>query len=101
MAGTVPVGSGSGRGVRHRLEAGIVYGLELVVRLLPLPAVRSVGAMLGRLVYYLDGFHRRIALTNLELALPSKPNPPTLPEAASRAVRPLLSLANRFAPLSV
>ena len=73
MAGTVPVGSGFGRRVRHRLEAGIVYGLELVVRLMPLPAVRAAGAMLGRLVYYLDGFHRRIALTNLELAMPSKP----------------------------
>ena len=29
--------------------------------------------MLGRLVFHLDGFHRRIALSNLALAMPSKP----------------------------
>ncbi|HEX6323162.1 MAG TPA: hypothetical protein VFZ36_05500, partial [Vicinamibacterales bacterium] len=61
------------RSLRHRLEAAIVSALTLVVRLLPLPAVRSLGAMIGRLVYHLDPFHRRIAMTNLALALPSKP----------------------------
>jgi KDO2-lipid IV(A) lauroyltransferase len=45
----------------------------MIVWLLPLPAVRAAGAMLGRVVYYVDGFHRRIALSNLAMALPSKP----------------------------
>ncbi len=51
----------------------MISGLTLFVRLLPVPAVRTAGAMLGNLVYYLDTFHRRIALANLALALPAKP----------------------------
>jgi len=60
------------RSLRHRLESWMVYGLATVVRLLPVPAVRSLGAMIGGVVYHLDGFHRRIALANVALALPSK-----------------------------
>ena len=51
----------------------MIHGLSAFVRLLPVPAVRAAGAMLGRFVYVVDGFHRRIALTNIGLALPSKP----------------------------
>ena len=51
----------------------VVRGLSGLVRLLPLPAVRALGAALGRAVYALDGFHRRIALANIAMALPSKP----------------------------
>lgn len=51
----------------------MVHGLTLIVRLLPVPAVRATGAMLGRLVHGIDGFHRRIALQNIGMALPSKP----------------------------
>jgi KDO2-lipid IV(A) lauroyltransferase len=40
---------------------------------MPMPAVRAAGAALGQLVYMLDGFHRRIAMTNMAMALPSKP----------------------------
>jgi Kdo2-lipid IVA lauroyltransferase/acyltransferase len=61
------------RTIRYRVEAMLVHGLSAVVRVLPLPAVRSAGAALGRLVYTLDGFHRRLALTNIGRALPSKP----------------------------
>jgi KDO2-lipid IV(A) lauroyltransferase len=61
------------RTIRYRVEAMLVYGLAAVVRVLPLPAVRSAGAALGRLVYSLDGFHRRLALMNISKALPSKP----------------------------
>jgi KDO2-lipid IV(A) lauroyltransferase len=64
--------SGIGRTARYRLEALMVGGLALVVRLLPLPTVRAAGAALGRFVYAMDGFHRRIAMTNLAMALPSK-----------------------------
>jgi KDO2-lipid IV(A) lauroyltransferase len=64
---------GVGRLIRFRVEALIVRGLTIVVRLLPVPAVRSAGAALGRFVYAIDGFHRRLALSNMAMALPSKP----------------------------
>ena len=73
MAAAAPVGPGFRRAVRYRLEAIAVFGLTAVVRLLPVQSVRAVGAALGRVVYALDGFHRRIALTNIAMALPSKP----------------------------
>ena len=58
--------------MRHWLEAVLVRGITVIVRVLPLPAVRAAGAALGRMVYVVDGFHRRIALTNIARALPSK-----------------------------
>jgi KDO2-lipid IV(A) lauroyltransferase len=51
----------------------MVRGLSAFLRLLPLGGVRALGAMLGRLMYSVDGFHRRLAMTNIGLALPSKP----------------------------
>ena len=59
--------------VRHRVEAAIVRAVEAIVRPMPMPAVRSAGAALGRFVYLVDGFHRRIAMANIARALPSKP----------------------------
>ena len=73
MAAAAPVTASLGRRARHRIESAIVFGLSAVVSVLPVPAVRSLGALIGAVVYYLDGFHRRIALENLRLALPSKP----------------------------
>jgi KDO2-lipid IV(A) lauroyltransferase len=64
---------GVNRSIRYRVEAILVHGLTAAVRVLPVTAVRSAGAMLGRLVYSVDGFHRRLALTNIGRALPSKP----------------------------
>jgi KDO2-lipid IV(A) lauroyltransferase len=58
--------------VRYRIEAALVRGLEGLVRLLPMSGVRRTGAALGRFVHTVDGFHRRIALTNIAMALPSK-----------------------------
>ena len=58
--------------MRYCLEwwlARIVYAL---VRVLPLPLVRVCGSALGRAVYCVDGFHRRIALANLAAAFPSR-----------------------------
>ena len=46
--------------------------------LLPLPAVRGVGAALGQLLYWLLRSRRRVALTNLRLCFPE------LDEAARR-----------------
>ena len=59
--------------MRHWLEFALVRAVAAVVRLLPMSAVRRCGAMLGRVVYLLDRFHRRIALENLAHAFPSKP----------------------------
>ena len=61
------------RTVRYRVETAAVHGLTAIVRLMPMPAVRATGAALGRLVYAVDGFHRRIAMSNMAMALPSKP----------------------------
>ncbi len=72
MAAATPVGPGFSRTVRYRIEAALVRGLEGLVRLLPMSAVRRTGAALGRFVHTVDGFHRRIALTNIAMALPSK-----------------------------
>jgi KDO2-lipid IV(A) lauroyltransferase len=58
--------------VRYRIEAALVRGLEGLVRLLPMSGVRRTGAALGRFVHTVDGFHRRIALANIAMALPSK-----------------------------
>ena len=42
---------------------------------LPLPALRAVGAGIGRLLFVLAGQRRRIALRNLELCFPDMPEP--------------------------
>jgi KDO2-lipid IV(A) lauroyltransferase len=58
--------------MRYRIEAALVRGLEGLVLLMPMSAVRRTGAALGRFVHAVDGFHRRIALANIARALPSK-----------------------------
>ena len=55
--------------MRFALEYLLVRAIQTAVRPLPMPAVRSCGAALGRLVHRIDAFHRRIALDNLERAL--------------------------------
>jgi KDO2-lipid IV(A) lauroyltransferase len=62
--------------VRQRLLRRIEYALVVIVagglRLLPMSGVRRCGALIGRAVYVVDRFHRRIALDNLLHAFPSK-----------------------------
>ena len=58
--------------MRYRVEAVIVHGVSAFLSVLPLRAVRALGAALGRFVYVVDGFHRRLAMANIALALPSK-----------------------------
>ena len=55
------------------LEFAAVRVVAAIVSLLPMPAVRRFGAGIGRLAYVLDRFHRRIAVTNLAAAFPSRP----------------------------
>jgi len=58
--------------VRYRVEAVIVHGVSACLSVLPMRAVRALGAALGRFMYVADGFHRRLAMANIALALPSK-----------------------------
>jgi KDO2-lipid IV(A) lauroyltransferase len=58
--------------VRYRLELALARVVGTCVRLLPMGMVRGCGGALGRAVYVVDGFHRRIALTNLASAFPTR-----------------------------
>ena len=60
------------RAVRFRLELALIRIVSAGVRVLPMPMVRVLGGALGRAVYVVDGFHRRIALTNLANAFPTR-----------------------------
>ena len=55
--------------MRFALEYALVRAIETIVRPLPMGTVRSCGAVLGRLAYRVDAFHRRTALDNLQRAL--------------------------------
>ena len=58
--------------MRYRVELWLAQVVLAGVRMLPMPAVRACGGALGHAVYFVDGFHRRIALTNLASAFPSR-----------------------------
>jgi KDO2-lipid IV(A) lauroyltransferase len=57
--------------VKHWLELQAVRALGALVMLLPMGTVRATGRGLGRLAYWLDAFHRRIAIDNLAQAFPA------------------------------
>lgn len=58
--------------MRHRLEYFGVVSLRAILGVLPHGAVRALGAGLGLLFYAVDRPHRRVALTNLAHAFPSR-----------------------------
>lgn len=58
--------------MRHRLEFLAVAYVRALVGLLPHGMVRLLGASVGLLSYALDRSHRRVALTNLAQAFPSR-----------------------------
>jgi KDO2-lipid IV(A) lauroyltransferase len=58
---------------RFHVEATLVRVVSAGVALLPMAAVRRCGHGLGRVMFWVDGFHRRIALENLAHAFPSRP----------------------------
>jgi KDO2-lipid IV(A) lauroyltransferase len=58
--------------VRFRLELALARMVTACVRVLPMALVRACGGGLGRAVYLVDGFHRRIALANLASAFPTR-----------------------------
>ena len=57
---------------RFPVEAALVRAVTAGVSLLPMSAVRAFGHGFGRCMYWVDGFHRRIALENLASAFPSR-----------------------------
>lgn len=59
--------------LRYRLETLLVRVVRVVVRLLPMPAVRALGHAIGNVAYVLDAPRRRIALENLGRAFPGRP----------------------------
>jgi KDO2-lipid IV(A) lauroyltransferase len=62
-----------GPALRLWLEFAVVRAVAACVSLLPMPAVRAAGAVLGRAAFAVDRFHRGIALDNLAHAFPSRP----------------------------
>jgi KDO2-lipid IV(A) lauroyltransferase len=61
------------KAARFRVEAALVRAVTAGVSLLPMSTVRAGGHAFGRLMFWVDGFHRRIALENLAHAFPSRP----------------------------
>ena len=57
---------------RFPVEAALVRAVTACVSLLPMSAVRALGHGFGRFIFWVDGFHRRIALENLAYAFPSR-----------------------------
>ncbi|MEN9543472.1 MAG: hypothetical protein RLZZ598_305 [Pseudomonadota bacterium] len=53
----------------------LVLALVWLLHWLPLPLLAAIGRGLGRLLWWLAGSRRRIALRNLELCLPEMPEP--------------------------
>jgi KDO2-lipid IV(A) lauroyltransferase len=58
--------------VRHQLEFLPARLIRLLVRVMPMPAVRAAGRLVGHVVYALDRSHRRVALENLAFAFPGR-----------------------------
>jgi KDO2-lipid IV(A) lauroyltransferase len=58
--------------LQHRVEYAAVMSVRAAVKPLPMTAVLAAGTLLGRLFYAVDAAHRRLALSNLEAAFPSR-----------------------------
>ncbi len=57
---------------RHRLEHRAVLSVMVFVRLLPMRVVLAAGSLLGYAFYVIDRGHRRLAMSNLASAFPSR-----------------------------
>jgi Kdo2-lipid IVA lauroyltransferase/acyltransferase len=58
--------------LKYRIEYLAVRGLASLVHTVSMARARAWGAALGRLAYYVDRRHRRVALRNLARAFPSR-----------------------------
>jgi Kdo2-lipid IVA lauroyltransferase/acyltransferase len=65
-------GTGTPVRFRHRVEHAAVAGLAAVIRRLPQSMALAVGSGIGRLVYLIDGRHRRITAENLAAVFPER-----------------------------
>ena len=59
--------------MKHRIEFLAVRLASALVRRVSMARARTWGASIGRLAYYADARHRRVALDNLAAALPARP----------------------------
>src|SRR6185295_1517912 len=58
--------------LRHKVGHGGIALVRGLVRVLPAPVVRAMGAGLGLTFYAVDRVHRNVALTNLATAFPQR-----------------------------
>jgi KDO2-lipid IV(A) lauroyltransferase len=58
--------------LRHRFEHAAVASVVKLARLLPMRAVIAAGTLLGTAFYLFDRPHRRLAISNLRAAFPSR-----------------------------
>jgi KDO2-lipid IV(A) lauroyltransferase len=58
--------------LRHRVEYGLVAIVRTLVRLLPEALSRALGTCIGLAFYVIDGPHRRLAITQLRAAFPTR-----------------------------
>jgi KDO2-lipid IV(A) lauroyltransferase len=58
--------------LRYKVEHGGIALVRGLVRVLPAPVVRAMGAGLGLTFYAVDRVHRNVALTNLATAFPQR-----------------------------
>ena len=56
--------------LRHRIDYGAVTAVLQLARLLPMQVVLGAGTLLGRAFYRFDRSHRRLAISNLQAAVP-------------------------------
>ena len=77
--------------MRRWLEFALVRMVTGLISPLPMTAVRACGGMLGRVVYLVDPFHRRIAVENLAHAFPTR-----TPQEISRLAREMFAHFGRW-----
>jgi KDO2-lipid IV(A) lauroyltransferase len=56
--------------LRHRVEYAIVLAVRAVVAVVPAPAARALGTLVGLTFYVVDRSHRRVAVEQLRAAFP-------------------------------
>jgi KDO2-lipid IV(A) lauroyltransferase len=58
--------------LRHRLEYAGVVGLRALLRVVPMPLRLALGTLTGIAFYAFDGAHRRVALSQIRAAFPTR-----------------------------
>ena len=58
--------------LRHRVEYAGVVGLRALIRIVPMPLRLALGTLIGVTFYALDAAHRRLAVTQIRAAFPTR-----------------------------